>query len=346
MMAETTPDPMPATSAQATTHGRSHTTKRTTSPHQKTPSLGRESPRGATRALPGWAIDLITDGVAPRELWKCGNQAVFGALVSTAMSAQHRHWSIMEWEALILDRKRKLVSQLRRSSGAPDTPARIRQVLLDAWDRAWANRTNDPAWDADALAREIAERFERAMATVIDQSNALSDSDRIALRYAAQEMVSRGITRVALPWREVMKATELPERTTKNALKRLHALGALHLAQPGAPGGPRSKRRLANIYEVAPNKSRETRPVGQPAAKVGPPPATLNGTPLGAAPSGAVSASIAPSVPASTAEAPGLRITRQPDGRIVLESTAANESALIALLTTLVSSVTESLPAA
>ena len=346
MMSETTPVPMPTTSEQNSTDGRSHTTKSTTSPHPKSPSTGRRSPRSATRALPGWAIDLITDGVAPRELWKSGNQAVFGALVSTAMSAQHRDWSIMEWEALLLDRKRKLVTQVRRSSGAPETPARVRQVLHDAWDRAWANRTNDPAWDADALTVEISERFECAMAAVDDQGNALSDPDRIVLRHAAEEMVSRGITRVALPWREVMKATELPERTTKNALKRLQALGALHLAQRGAPGGPRSKRRLANIYEVAPNKSRGTRPVGPQAAKVGPRPAARNGTP--SSPGAAAPFATPPSASTTVAAGgdPGFKITQHPDGRLTVESTAVSEGALVTALTTLASRLSVSTPAA
>ena len=349
MIAETTPDSTSQSPTKPMPDDRSHRTKNTTgpSPTVQTASLSSER-KGAqtTRALPGWAIDLITDGVAPHKLWHSGNPAVVGALISTAMSAQHRNWSIMEWEALLLDRKRLLVTQLRRSSGAPETPARIRQTLHYAWDRAWANRTSTPAWDRDALTREIEERSDRAMAIADDHIHTMSDPDRTVLRYAAEQMVTRAMTRVTLPWREVMAATELPERTTKNALKRLAALGALELVERGAPSGPRSKRRRANVYEVAPNKSRGTRPVGPPAAKVGPPPATLNGTPLGSAPSEAVSTSISPSMPAPTSGDSGLRITRQPDGRIVLESTAANESALIALLTTLVSSVPESVPAA
>lgn len=292
MNAETSTDSTPQSPTKPLPNDRSHRTKKTTDPNPtvRTTTLSSER-RGAqtTRALPGWAIDLITDGVAPRKLWQSGNPAVVGALISTAMSAQHRNWSIMEWEALILDRKRLLVTQLRRSSGAPETRAGVRQALNYAWDQAWANRTSTPPWDRDALTEEVEQRSARALAAVEDHDNGLSGSDRAVLRYAAEQMVSRGMTRVTLPWREVEAATGLPERTTKNALKRLIDRGLLNLAERGAPSGPRSKRRRANVYEVAPNKSRGTRPVGPPVAKVGPPPETLNGTPLGSTPSDAVS---------------------------------------------------------
>lgn len=296
----------------------------------KSPKLDKM--QGQRRALPGWAVDLITDGVAPPALRATGNKAVFGALVSTAMSAQQRGWARFEWESLVLEPHRRLISQHRRDGRGrrTETPLRVGKTLKAAWDAARVNCTGTPGWNAPALAAQVAKRHAIALAAAADTTNALSDADRTVLRYAAALATERGMTRVTLPWRTVQVATGLGERATKNALKRLTAAGYLILAQHGLPGGPRAKKRRANVYELALIKSRGTRPVGPRAPKVGP----LTTRRLGTRPV-ATKTAVQPATKVIAASGQDLRLTRHPDGRIVLESTATTEATWLTLLATL-----------
>lgn len=209
--------------------------------------------------LPGWAIDLITDGIPQSELRQRGNPAVIGALVKTAMSAQHRDWSVMEWETVLTHRGRHLATQLRQGT-KPQTPAQTRKSLQYAWNLAWQNRTTTPPWDSATVHAEVTERVRAARAAA--GSANLDPADSRVLRFAADEAERRTLTRVALARRTVAEATGLGEKAARNSIRRLTAAGWLNLAQAGSASGPKARTRRANIYELAPNKSRGTRPVG------------------------------------------------------------------------------------
>jgi len=75
------------------------------------------------RALPGRYIDLIRDGVSSAQLKRSGRQAIWSALVSTAMSAQMRGWDEVEWTYLVLDPKSYLGYQARSKGKDRTLPA-------------------------------------------------------------------------------------------------------------------------------------------------------------------------------------------------------------------------------
>ena len=173
------------------------------------------------RALPGWAIDMIRDGVPSADLRASGNRAVWRALVSTALSAQVRGWASGEWECLVLEPASRLGGQVRlRDRHKARTDKAVAKMLTDAWDRAWEYRTENPTWDRDQVQAEAAERAAAVLVAVADADADLSDRERAVLAYAARQTQERGMLRVALPWRAVMAATSLTEKVAKRTRAR------------------------------------------------------------------------------------------------------------------------------
>jgi hypothetical protein len=241
--------------------------------------------RQIDRALPGWCIDLIRDGVTNTDLKASGDRAVWRALRRTALSAQHRAWSVMEWEALILEPRSVLGRQLATKGGKTRTPKAVQRALSSAWDSAWGYRTQDAPFDRER-AREEAERRANAARTIAaDLDNDLRDPERAVLALAADLSDQRGLPRVALPWREAQRATGLSERSTKNALRGLAAKGVLVLVERGrAAGGKSTKGAKANLYALPDSVHPHVKP-GDPAcgtpvpSTVGPLDETADGTP-------------------------------------------------------------------
>lgn len=225
------------------------------------------------RALPGWAIDLIRDGVPSADLKASGNRAVWRALVSTAASAQERGWDSTEWEYLVLEAASRLGNQVRlKDRHKARTPKAVAKMLTDAWESAWEWRTENPAWDRDQVNAKAQERAAAVLALVADADADLGDRERAVLAYAAQQTQERGMLRVALPWREVKAATGLTERTTKNTLAGLQERGLLNLEVRGHAG---ATKRKANLYglpapeALSPYLCRGTRPMGPGAQTYG-----------------------------------------------------------------------------
>lgn len=211
---------------------------------------------GLDRALPGHVIDRIRDGVPPAELRATdgsgGGRAVWKALVSTAASAWQRGWDREEWEALLDEPASRLGAQSRTKDGTrPLTPAARAKTLGDAWNQAQVWVSTRPAPNDRADMRKQAESRARALLRVVeDPATDLRDVDRAVLAYTADLALTRGIDRLALPWREVMAGTGYGERAVKNALRRLTERQMLTRTDPGRAGGPEAKRRRAALYRI------------------------------------------------------------------------------------------------
>jgi hypothetical protein len=87
------------------------------------------------RALPATMIDLIRDGVPAKALKERGDRAVWRALAKTASSAVQRGWDRADWEALVIEPRSNLGSQLR-GGRRTKTPAESHKTLTSAWETA------------------------------------------------------------------------------------------------------------------------------------------------------------------------------------------------------------------
>ncbi len=207
------------------------------------------------RALPGRYIDLIRDGVSSAQLKRSGRQAIWSALVSTAMSAQMRGWDEVEWTYLVLDPKSYLGYQARSKGKDRTLPAtQAAKQMRNAWEKAWVLRTEresgDPAWGAERAAQEATARAEAATTAIENQDVDLTDAERAVLAYAVSQTRLRQFTNVAMPRRAIYTATGLGSTAVSTALNGLATKGLLHLHQAGQNAAT-TKYRRASIYTLA-----------------------------------------------------------------------------------------------
>lgn len=193
----------------------------------------------------GWAVDLIRDGVAPRDLRAEGEKAVWKALVKTAVSAMNRGVDRVEWISLIDEPGSHLGTQARLKRGTkPRTTTEYRRTL----ERAWAAGRDWLATRPAAFGPvEITDRIRKVRERVENPQAALSDVERVILLYACEFAASRMTDRPALSRRGVMAATGLSERVTRDALDRMADVGLLILEVRGKPGATSNR---ANCYRL------------------------------------------------------------------------------------------------
>jgi hypothetical protein len=223
------------------------------------------------RALPGWAIDLIRDGVPGKDLATSGHKALWKGLIRTAASAQARGWDRSEWDALILEPRSKLGYQLRvRDNDRSRTPKAVSDLLGNAWEKAWEWRTEqENAWSPEQVSAHAHEIATATLALIADADAELNDAERAVLQFAALEAQRRGYLRVALPYRKVSAATGLTGYATKEVLARLVQRGLLYLEVRGRAGAEGSGKRRASLYglpseqTLSPYMCRGTRPMGE-----------------------------------------------------------------------------------
>jgi hypothetical protein len=236
------------------------------------------------RALPGPMVDLIRDGVAAKEFRRRGGKAVFSALVRTAASAAQRGWDAWEWEEFVVHPASTLGRQVRLRDGVKARTAKgVRKLLDDAWESATAWLSEQPpAFSRVQMAAQAQSKADALMRKAEDPGFSLLEQDRRVLAYACDQARSRGMDRVALPWRTVAKETGLGERSTKNALQRLHDKGLLTLVERGRPGTHQPK---AALYALAPVPVPVNGSVGPAAQICGTSEDNASGTPFTASPS-------------------------------------------------------------
>lgn len=251
-------------------------------PTAVTPTANTRPPR---RILPGWAIDLIRDGVDPRDLAKTGHKAVYMALNSTALAAVNAGWSRPEWEDEVESPRSKLGLQNRlRDQDKVRSKQSSMKSLNTAWERAEKYAAAHPAWTREQAHEEAQRRAQHLQLVAADPEAELTDGERLLLLYVADLAASLNSSAVNLPRAATAQATGLGEKAVRLALPRLVERGLLDQIEHGRA---RTKTRpgRANTYRIpegsqlrrATSPSRVSRQVG-PSTEVGRPQA---GSPTG-----------------------------------------------------------------
>lgn len=215
---------------------------------EKPSVLSVSSPPQTRRALPGWAVDRIRTGVPGNELRAHGgSRAVYGALVSTAMSAIQAGHDWCEWHAAVTSAESRLGQQARLDNRRRDI-GRARQLksLESAWNRAESRIADSPAFTSDEVRRRARGLLDRS--DMKPWTATSSEADRLVYRHAVAEAEQRGHTRPVLPIRGISEATGVPSRTAARSLHRLTVAGLLRLHRRGRRSAGTSRR--AGIYVV------------------------------------------------------------------------------------------------
>lgn len=193
-------------------------------------------------SLPGWALDLATDGV---DISSGGRGAVVLGIRRVMLSA-HRHGvAYSDVYALLTDtRARRLAAQIALGRGGRAIPSPQRDKLLrDLWQQTQDEVEKRPAWNRDDAISAIAfirDHFEGAPG--------LRDKERAVVGVVLDLAEYHGTTRPAVPSRVVAHRTGLPLMTANDTLRRLSRDGEwLRLVQQG-----NRHTRRASLYLVAP----------------------------------------------------------------------------------------------
>ena len=223
------------------------------------------------RALPGWAIDLIRDGVSREDFQERGQRAVWDALGRTALAAINVGHSRPDWEYEVTRPVSKLGLQNRlKADGKERTTQAATKSLNSAWLRAEKYATESPAWTREIAREESHKRTSALRAAIADPDLPLTDSQRDLLQYAGDKAAKQGSVSVNLPRAATAAATGLGEKAVRIHLDRLVELGLLDLAERGR-ARTKSRPGLANSYRLpddlmlrraVTSLSRETRQVG------------------------------------------------------------------------------------
>lgn len=187
------------------------------------------------RALPGWAVDGIRDGIKSDDA-----RRVYAKCVSIAMSAHLRGWTEQQYVGEIASANSRLWAQLmtHRDGRKRTTLPAAYKALRKAWDAGVANaadvgcRTRDDIRaDAVELAYTWADRLD-------DRTDRLSPTETAVMGFVVGETERRGMLRVTCPRRVVAESCGIGEEAAKGALKRLADRGLLVKHSAGRSGEP------------------------------------------------------------------------------------------------------------
>jgi hypothetical protein len=196
------------------------------------------------RALTGWALDVITNGV-PLDGENPRGQVI--AAVRSVMLSAHRAdypWHLMH--TLLMDTNdRKLAQQLATGRGGRTIGTRQRTALLKKlWDDTEKVAQARPAWNRDQALDAI--EFIRDNWHLTET---LPDKWQQVLGVALQLATEYGTTRPAIPSRVVAERTGLPLSTANYVIRQIANDGEwLRLAQKG-----NRHTRRASLYVLAPS---------------------------------------------------------------------------------------------
>jgi hypothetical protein len=207
------------------------------------------------RALPGWCIDAIRDGVKTSDLRRRGDLAVHAAVNRVCLSALNLGWTLPALDALIfaLDPKHgygRLGEQLCQRHGAPLSRTEGRKRLRRIWDDAQKWLGDQPGW---ASAAEAKRRADALLDLAADAEVQLPERERAVLCYAAQVAQELGLCRIALAERQVGAATGLTRTQARHTLQRLDEDGLLplHSHGRGCVGCPANLYTLPDVHKTA-----------------------------------------------------------------------------------------------
>jgi hypothetical protein len=210
-------------------------------------------PSKPSRALPGWAIDLLVDGLPPYT----PATRIWSTVVSIAMSAQARGWHYQGFIDEVTKEERRtnkarqrrwtkhrLWEQVEAYCTAKQSP---RHELDKAWVQAIENRNGDGFRTPEDLlnnALEAAFTWEERL-TVGNDS--LSDNEAVVMAYVIEQVLARKMSRVVCPVRVVGEYAGIPIATASDILRRLTDKGFLNLFSKGVHSAD-PKRWKASIY--------------------------------------------------------------------------------------------------
>lgn len=195
------------------------------------------------RALAGWAVDVITDGVP---LDGDNPRAQIITAVRSVMLSAHRAeypWHLMH--TLLMDTQaRKLAHQLATGRGGRTISPRQRTALLKRlWDDTAKVAQQRPAWDRDKALEAI--EFVRDNWHLTEP---LPMKWRQVLDVVLDLATQYGTTRPVVPSRVLAERTGLPLSTANHVLKQIARDGEwLRLAKKGNRHTGR-----ASLYVIAP----------------------------------------------------------------------------------------------
>lgn len=197
-----------------------------TSPTDPRPALNR--------ALPGWAIDAIADGLPTKD-----GRKVYAKCVSIAMSAHLRGWSEAQYVNEIASPTSRLWAQLmtRRDGRTASMPTAMKS-LRKAWATGVANANNVGMRTRDEIADEAVELAYQWADRLDDATDGLSATETAVMQYVVAQTAERKMLRVTCPGRAVAEAASIPHRTATRVLAELTRRGFLVKHSAGSRGEP------------------------------------------------------------------------------------------------------------
>lgn len=207
-------------------------------------------PRRTNRALPGHYVTLIRDGDPHSD-----RRQRYGRLVSIAMSAQHRGWSQGQWRTEIAANTDEEPSQLWEQvvKDARGSRKRAYKTLASAWAYAEAFLADNGGTRNLADFGDDAEELAHAWLDALDDPELLPDltlTERTTLAHMATQLISRRMTRVTVPVRDLAPVIGGSIMTASRALGALTDKGWLTRIVRGTHG-PQGATGTASIYAFA-----------------------------------------------------------------------------------------------
>lgn len=202
--------------------------------------------RQLNRALPGWAVDAIREGV------RGDHRQVWSALVSIAMSAALRGWSECQYIREVSSRESRLWVQMRVR---PDGRRRRSDLaaareLHKAWEQGFVNVNDVGTRTLSEISDDAIELAFRWIDRLVDNTDELSPTEKSVMDYVISETNRRGMLKVTCPSRAVAEFAKVPRMTAHRTLSNLTRKGLLIKRSSGRPQGSHSPGRAA-IYELA-----------------------------------------------------------------------------------------------
>ena len=213
------------------------------------------APSNPNRALPGWAIELLVDGLPPYT----PATRIWSRVVGIAMSAQARGWHYQEFidEVTKVERrtnkarqrrwtKHRLWEQVEAYCTSKQSP---RHELDKAWVQAIENLNGDGFCTPEDLlnnALEAAFAWEERLTVGND---GLSDTEEMVMAYVIEQTLARKMSRVTCPCRAVGEYAGVPITTASDILRRLTERGFLNRFSKGVHSAD-PKRWKASIYSL------------------------------------------------------------------------------------------------
>lgn len=199
------------------------------------------------KALPGWVLDLATEGIRGPSLTRSD---VAKATRQIMMSAHRAGHSWGDVHAILTDRKRhRLATQIATGRGGqPISPKAVAKFLDHHWRDTEKVVEARPAWERD----DVLSFIEVVQENLHDAD--VSELDRSILQVIVDLANQHGTSRPAVPVRSVVERLGLDSELSRDVMKVYRALK--RLADDGhwlalAKAGNRATGR-ANLYNLAP----------------------------------------------------------------------------------------------